>query len=384
MLQFTIDQSALKAELGYIAGVVERKSTIPVLSNIAVESIDDSTLRLVGTDLDHTIVATLPAKISQPGSLCINAAKLIDVVKNLEPGELSFAADDKNYMNLKAGKAKFRFAGVDRKEYPEPPQPKTMPFVLPAEVLNYMFTHVTFAITNETSRFTLSGAKFSVGDGTVRAVSTDGHRLAFIEKKADVKTTETLDMLVPKKALQQLTRLIAVGGPEIKFGQDPQHIFFESGTRVLCARKLTGNFPNYEMVMPKDNDKAVIFDWKPIKAAVRRVSLMVDQRNRSLRFTIRPGEVEVSAISSEEGEGSDFVPATYDGEETLLGFNFQYLLEFFNIVATGTEVEPAEGEEKESDLRLRFEFKDSQTATQIRIEGETGYDYRYVVMPLRL
>lgn len=384
MLEFSIDQSVLKTELGYISGVIERKSTIPVLANIAIESIDDATLRLIGTDLDHTIVATVPAKISRTGSLCVNAAKLIDIVKNLEPGPIAFAADDKDYMNLKAGKAKFRIAGINREQYPTYPQPKSMPFEIDPEVINYMFTHVAFAISNEVSRFTLSGAKFVVADGVVRAVSTDGHRLAFIEKKVDVKTPETVDMLVPKKAMQQLTRLITAGGPVLKFGQDPQHIFFESGTRMLCARRLTGNFPNYELVMPKDNDKAVIFDHAPIKAAVRRVSMMVDQRNRSLRFTVRPGEVEVAAQSAEEGEGKDFVPANYEGEETVLGFNNQYLLEFFNIVATGTEVEPAEGEEKETNLKLRFEFKDQHQAIQIRIEGETGYDYRYVLMPLRI
>lgn len=385
MLEFQIDQTALKAELGYISGVIERKSTIPVLSNLLIESIDDSTLRIVGTDLDHTIVATVAAKVSSPGALCINAAKLIDVVKNLEPGELSFAEDEKtHHMHLKAGKAKFRIAGVERDQYPEYPKPKSMPFEIPATVLDYMFSHVTFAISNEVSRFTLAGAKFVVADGKVTAVSTDGHRLAFVEKAIDVKTTETIDMLVPKKALQQLSRLIAGGGPDLKFGQDPQNVYFESGTRLLCARRLTGNFPNYEMVMPKENDKVVIFDWKPIKAAVRRVSMMVDQRNRSLRFTVRPGEVEVTASSSEEGEGFDVVPASYEGEETILGFNFQYLLDIFNIVATGTEVEPAEGDMKETDIKLRFEFKDSKTAIQIRVEGETGYDLKYVLMPLRI
>ena len=207
-----------------------------------------------------------------------------------------------------------------------------------------------------------------------------------------------MDALIPKKALLELVKISRDGG-DVAFGEDQNHIYFETGGRLLITRKLTGNFPNYEMVMPKDNDKKVVFDLADMKSAVRRISLMADERNRSIRMTVREGEVEVTAQSSEEGEGAEVVPADYTGEETLLAFNHQYLQEFLNNVGA-LESAAGEGEENgESDgstaatarakdskpsTRISFEFKDSNAATQIRIDGETSYDYKYIVMPLRI
>ena len=210
-----------------------------------------------------------------------------------------------------------------------------------------------------------------------------------------------MDALIPKKALLELVKIARGGEGEIAFGEDQNHIYFETGGRLLITRKLTGNFPNYEMVMPKDNDKRVTFDLADMKSAVRRISLMADERNRSIRMTVKPGEVEVTAQSSEEGEGVEVVPADYDGEETLLAFNHQYLQEFLNNVGAlesaaagegggddgesdGSNAATARAKDQRSATRIAFEFKDSNAATQIRIDGESAYDYKYIVMPLRI
>ncbi len=404
-MEFTIKQNILKEELGFLQGVVERKSTIPVLSNILIESLGENQIRILGTDLDVTIRCDADADIKQAGAMCIQARKLFDIVRTLDGGEVHFKKLENDWVQMKAGRANFRLAGISREQYPEIPIFKAAPMKLTSEIFNYFIHNTAFAITNEQSRFTLSGAKFMIADGKARMVTTDGHRLAFIEKAIDDEGGARIDVLIPKKALLELVKISRDADDEIQFGEDQNHIYFQTGGRLLITRKLSGNFPNYEMVMPKDNDKTVVFDLADMKSAVRRISLMADERNRSIRMTVREGEVEVTAQSSEEGEGQETVPAEYSGsEEITLGFNWQYLQEFLNNVgalesAGGTSDSTAESGDvsmKETDgdkvrvkeakgsPRISFEFKDANAATQIRIAGDTAYDYKYIVMPLRI
>lgn len=403
-MEFTIKQSVLKEELGFIQGVVERKTTIPVLSNILIESIGEKEIRIVGTDLDVTIRCDTEAEIKTAGAMCIQARKLFDIARALAAGaDVHFKKEENEWVTMKCGNARFRLAGVNREQFPEIPQFKSVPLRLPAETFGYFIQNTAFAITNEQSRFTLSGAKFIIADGVAKMVTTDGHRLAYIEKA--VETEGAIDTLIPKKALLELVKLARLSPGDVQFGEDPNHIYFETEGRLLITRKLSGNFPNYEMVMPKDNDKAALFDLDEIRSAVRRVSLMADERNRSIRLTIREGEVEVTAQSSEEGEGAEVVPAEYTGEEVTLGFNWQYLQEFLNNVgqaagtaadaaadaeegstatAAATAAAPATAKEGRTPLRISFEFKDANAQTQMRIAGDTAYDYKYIVMPLRI
>jgi len=419
-MEFTIKQSVLKEELGFIQGVVERKSTIPVLSNILIESLGEGSIRIVGTDLDVTIRCDAEAEIKKPGAMCIQARKLFDIVRNLGDGDVHFKKEDNEWVRMKAGRASFRLAGVSRETFPDIPIFKSAPLKLSAEVFNYFIQNTAFAITNEQSRFTLSGAKFMLADGKARMVTTDGHRLAFIEKSVEGTDDAKIDTLVPKKALLELVKLSRDSEADVSFGEDQNHIYFETEGRLLITRKLTGNFPNYEMVMPKDNDKKVTFDLVEMKSAVRRISLMADERARSIRMTVRDGEVELTAQSSEEGEGTEVVPADYAGEEIQLGFNWQYLQEFLNnvgAVETGIEQSAVSGQQSESSVppevaggvisteqesasgsttgaararqttgsvRIQFEFKDANAATQMSIAGDTSYDYKYIVMPLRI
>ena len=401
-MEFKINQNVLKEELGFIQGVVERKTTIPVLANILIESIGEKEIRVVGTDLDVTIRCDAEAEILKAGSMCVQARKLFDIVRALEGGDVHFKKEDNEWVSMKCGRAKFRLAGMSREQYPEIPTFKSTPMKLPAAVFNYFIQNTSFAITNEVSRFTLSGAKFIVKDGSAKMITTDGHRLAYIEKQlAESDAADTIDTLIPKKALLELAKISRDTSSDISFGEDQNHLFFEMEGRLLISRKLAGTFPNYEMVMPKDNDKAAIFDLDEMRAAVRRVSLMADERNRSIRVTVREGEVELTASSSEDGEGSEAVQAAYTGDEFTLGFNWQYLLEFLNNAGSleGARTADADaGAEASSDgtaaapardsgrapVKISFEFKDANAQTQMSIHGDSTYDYKYIVMPLRI
>ncbi|MFT3743153.1 MAG: DNA polymerase III subunit beta [Pyrinomonadaceae bacterium] len=400
-MEFKIKQSVLKEELGYIQGVVERKTTIPVLSNILIESLGEGEIRIVGTDLDCTIRCDAEAEIIRSGAICIQARKLFDIVRALDSGDVHFKKEDNEWVTMKSSRASYRLAGVNRDQFPEIPQFKSTPLKLSADTFAYFIRNTAFAITNEQSRFTLSGAKFVIGDGSAKMVTTDGHRLAYVERAIDDKEA-VMDTLIPKKALLELIKL-SRGVGEVSFGEDPNHIYFETEGRLLITRKLSGQFPNYEMVMPKDNDKSVVFDLEEMRNAVRRMSLIADDRNRSIRLNVREGEIEVTAQSAEEGEGTEVVQADYAGEPVQLGFNWQYLLEFLTNAATGdvfltasdsesapdsdssgTAAATAPAKEGKAPLRITFDFKDSNAQTQMSIAGETTYDYKYIVMPLRI
>ena len=394
-MEFVIRQSVLKDELGFVQGIVEKKSTIPVLSNILIESVGENTIRIVGTDLDVTIRCEAAANIKKAGSMCIQARKLFDIVRLLPDADVHFTKDENEWVKLNCGKSNFRLAGINREQFPEVPNFKSAPMKLTADIFNHFIQNTAFAITNEQSRFTLSGAKFMIDGGMARMVTTDGHRLAFIEKKLNTEATEAMDALIPKKALIELTKIARDAKGEVSFGEDPNHIYFEVNGRLLITRKLSGTFPNYEMVIPKDNDKKAIFDAEEMKNAIRRVSLMADERTRSIRMTVRANEIEIGAQSSEEGEASEKVVADYSGDEVEVGFNSQYLQEFLNVVGSG-EAEANDTSEKETDgetvrvkesgsrLRIAFEFKDGNAQTQLNIAGDTNYDYKYIVMPLRI
>ncbi len=171
-MEFVIKQSVLKEELGFVQGIVEKKSTIPVLSNILIESIGDSTIRIVGTDLDVTIRCEAGAEIRQPGAMCIQARKLFDIVRLLDAGDVHFTKEENEWVKLTCGKSKFRLAGVSRDQFPEVPSFKSAPLRLSAEIFNHFINNTAFAITNEQSRFTLSGAKFIIDGTTAKMVTS--------------------------------------------------------------------------------------------------------------------------------------------------------------------------------------------------------------------
>ncbi len=400
-MEFTIKQSVLKDELNFIQGVVERKTTIPVLANILIESIGENEIRIVGTDLDVTIRCDAEADIKASGSICIQARKLFDIVRALESGDVHFKKEDNEWVTMQCGRAKFRLAGISRDQFPEVPQNISTPMRLPAAVFNYFIQNTSFAMTNDVSRFTLSGAKFIVGNGLAKMVTTDGHRLAYIETAFAGDATDAIETLVPKKALLELAKISRETSDNISFGEDNNHLYFKMEGRLLISRKLSGQFPNYEMVMPKDNDKLAVFDLDEMRSAVRRVSLMADERNRSIKLTVRTGEIELSAQSSEEGEGNEIVQADFTGDEVQLGFNAQYLLEFLNnagsleinTTAEETEAVSTDGsgtaaatarDTGSAAVKISFEFKDPNAQTQMSIHGESAYDYKYIVMPLRI
>jgi DNA polymerase-3 subunit beta len=370
-MEFSISKSALQKELGFVQGVVEKKNTIPVLSNILIESVGENTLRLTGTDLDVTIRCETEADIKTPGSICVQARKLFDIARLLPDAPVNFQKEENDWVSVRCQNFRSKIPGIPRENFPEVPSFKSAPMKLPAEVFKSFVDKTIFAITQEESRYTLSGAKFILDKSGAKMVTTDGHRLAYVERRDLGKNApkETLDALIPRKTLAELTKLTASFEGEISLGSDENHIYFEVGPRLLISRRLSGQFPNYEMVMPKGNDKSIKFDSAQLNQAIRRVALMADDRSHAVRFHLSPKQLQISSQNAEEGDASEVVATEYEGEETEIGFNAQYLQDFLNVIGEG---------------EVNFEFKDGNSQAQLRPAENGDYEYKYVVMPMRI
>lgn len=368
-MKFKVKQSALKKELEYLQTVVEKASTIPVLQNILIESVDSGKLRITGTDLGCTIRTEVEAEIAQEGKICVPAHKLNGIVKLLPDAEISFERDANDWTKLACNKSKFRLAGASPDSYPEVPQLKTTPLKFPARFLNQFIQNTFYSITEEQSRFTMGCAKLLVDADKVTMVTTDGHRLTVIEKQC--ANSGALDCLVPKKALKEVQKLIGAFDGEVRFGEDMNHVFFEIDGRTLVTRKLTGTFPNYEMALPKSNDKKCAFDAEQVKAAARRIQLMSDERSYSMKLEFKTGELHLTAQAAEKGEASEIVFVDYTGDDVRMGINSKYLLQFLNTVSS----------EQFPENKVSMTFKDANTQLLFQSEDEK---LKHVIMPLRV
>src|SRR2546423_2152216 len=369
-MEFVIGRNALQKELAFVQGVVERKNTIPVLANILIESAGENSIRISGTDLDVTIRCDTDAQqITTQGAICVPARKLFDIARLLPDAAVSFRKEENEWVTVECDRSKFRLPGVSRETFPELPGFKSTPLKLPSSILKILIDRTIFAITQEEGRYTLSGAKFELDKKTVKMVTTDGHRLAFASTTAADSNGEALDVLIPRKTLAELTKLTADFEGDINLGADENHIYFQVGSRLLISRMLSGQFPNYEMVMPKNNDRSAIFDRLNLAQAIRRVALMADDRSHAIRLHLSKEQLLVTSQNAEEGEARETVETNFTGEETDIGFNAQYLQDFLNVV--GSE-------------QVNFEFKDGNSQAQLRPVSDESYDYRYVIMPMRL
>ncbi|HEY0005049.1 MAG TPA: DNA polymerase III subunit beta [Pyrinomonadaceae bacterium] len=370
-MEFSISKSALQKELGFVQGIVEKKNTIPVLSNILIESVGENTIRLIGTDLDVTIRCETEADIKTPGSMCVQARKLFDISRLLADAQVRFRKEENEWVTVECENFRSKIAGVSRDQFPEVPSFKSAPMKLPADIFKSFIDRTIFAITQEESRYTLSGAKFILDKTGAKMVTTDGHRLAYVARQdlGSHAPTETMDALIPRKTLAELTKLTASFEGEINLGSDENHIYFEVGPRLLISRKLSGQFPNYEMVMPKGNDKSVVFDSAQLNHAIRRVALMADDRSHAIRMHLALNQLKISSQNAEEGEALEVIATEYSGEDTEIGFNAQYLQDFLNVIGEG---------------QVNFEFKDGNSQAQLRPANDADYEYKYVVMPMRI
>jgi len=239
-------------------------------------------------------------------------------------------------------------------------------------VLRGMIAKTGFAIANEESRYTLNGALMVLKPESITMVATDGHRLSHIERSGEKFDGISGEMktLIPKKAMDELKSLLDGTDTEtIDFAKDESTLYFRIGPRLLTSRQLTGQFPNYEAVLPKDNSKSITVNGEDLSAAISRVAQFADERSRAVRIKLEKGELKLSASSTESGESEDSLETNYNGDPLTVGFNAQYVLDFLKAVGAG---------------EVKLELKDAQSAGQLRPANSEDYKYRYIVMPMRI
>ena len=374
-MEITVSKFELLRELTATQGVVERKTTIPILSNYLFEAAGDK-LSLTATDLDLSLRTSCNAKVKKEGACTIPARKLYDYVKLLPDADITIRLLENHWVSIRCGRSNTKMVGMAKSNFPGLPVfPSAGAIKIPAAVLRSMIAKTGFAIASEESRYTLNGALMVLKPESITMVATDGHRLAHIERAGEKFEGVSGEMktLIPKKAMDELKSLLDSHGESaaetIDFAKDESTLFFRVGQRLLTSRQLTGQFPNYEAVLPKDISKSIALHGEELGAAIARVAQFADERSRAVKLRLEKGELKISASSTETGDSEDSIEVAYDGEPIQIGFNAQYLIDF--IKATGSS-------------EVKLELKDAQSAGQLRPAESEDYKYRYIVMPMRI
>jgi DNA polymerase III subunit beta len=373
-MEITVSKFELLRELTATQGVVERKTTIPILSNYLFEASGDR-LAITATDLDLSLRTSCNAKVKKDGSCTIPARKLHDYVKLLPDADITIKLLENHWVSIRCGRSNTKMVGMAKSNFPSLPAfPSSGAITIPAQVLRGLIARTGFAISNEESRYTLNGALMLLKPESITMVATDGHRLSHCERPGEKfeGVSGELKTLVPKKAMDELKSLLDSTDSEtnsIEFAKDDSTLFFRIGGRLMTSRQLTGQFPNFEAVLPKDNTKIVPLNSDELNSAILRVAQFADERSRAVRLRLEKGELKISASSTEAGESEDSIEAPYTGDPLTIGFNAQYLVDFLK--AAGTS-------------EVRLELKDAQSAGQFRPAEGDDYKYRYIVMPMRI
>jgi DNA polymerase III subunit beta len=373
-MEISVSRQDLLRELTATQSVVERKTTIPILSNFLLEAADDR-LTITATDLDQSIKASCDAKVKKPGSCTVPARKLYDYIKLLPEGDISVKLMENHWVQIRSGRSNTKMVGMARANFPQVAEfPESGVTRIPTASLKGMIGRTIFAISNEESRYTLNGALLILKAESMAMVATDGHRLSHIEKLGESLSNISGEKktLIPRKALAELQSLLGSTDEEFAdFADDEHTLFFRIGHRVLTTRKLTGQFPNYEAVLPRDNNKFAIVRSEELMGSIQRVAQFADERSGAIKIRLEQNELKISSSSTDSGESEDTIETPYSFDPMVVGFNSSYLIDFLKAVGSTGEV--------------RLEFKDAQSAGQMRPEDPTGdFKYRYIIMPMRI
>lgn len=367
-MELVVRKNELLRELSLFQGIVERKNTIPILANVLMEARGDE-LRMLATDLEVALRSRCQASVAKGGSLTLPAKKLYEIVRALPETDVRIQ-EERNGVKVAADRFDSRMQTLPRDDFPSLPDVSGKArATLPREILRQMVAKTQFAITGEDTRFFLNGAKFVLEPQRMTLVATDGHRLAMVSARHETGVSDEIGVILPKKTLLELGKLLADGEGDIRFESGENHLFFEVGGRVLISRVIDGQFPAYERVIPKNNDKVIEFDRERLTSAVRRVALLSNERSRAVKFEIDKGKVEVVSSSSEFGEAREQIPVDYAAGAMAISFNAQYVLDFLNVVDTDV---------------VSLALKDEVSQAVMRPVGAEGYDYTYVIMPMRI
>jgi DNA polymerase-3 subunit beta len=368
-MELVVRKSDLLRELQLFQGIVERNNTIPVLANVLMEAEGDE-LRFLATDLQVALRSKCAASVSKPGKLTLPAKKLFEIIRVLPETEVRIE-QDKTGVKVAADRFDSRMQTMPADDFPSLPRATgASSLALPAGLLGQMIARTQFATTSDDTRYFLNGVLLVASAGQFSLVATDGHRLSLVQARRDGDgPAEEIRVILPKKTVAELGRLLLEAEGDVLYERQENHLFFTVGDRVLISRMIEAQFPAFERVVPKGNDKLVEFERERLTNALKRVGLLSPERSRAVKFAIEEGKVEVSSSSPEFGEAKETILVDeYKGNPLQIGFNGQYVLQFLEVVGTD---------------KVALELKDEVSQAVMKPVGQEGFDYTYVLMPMR-
>jgi DNA polymerase-3 subunit beta len=367
-MKFTITREKLQEGLVAVAASVPAKTTLPVLSNILVEAIKDG-IRLSGTDLDIAVSTLVPAEVDAEGAVTLPAKKLLEIVRELPSAAIRVTAAGEQRVNLECGRSRFKLLGIPRDEFPSfPPVRFESPWTILSGELQKLIGHVAFAASTEESRPILNGVLWELRKDQMRMVATNGHRLARMDMAVGGGRAAA-DFIVPPKALDQIRRLFGAAD-EIEIAKSENHLGFRSGQTLVYTRLIEGPYPNYEQVIPRDNDRIAVIDKVALSSTLRRVGVVASDQTHRVRLAFSGGALKFTVSTPDLGEAQDEMAVTYEGEPIEIGFNANYLLEILKYMPTD---------------EVRLSMKAPERAATIEPAGwDDPASYLCLVMPLRL
>ena len=368
-MRLTISREKLQEGLNAVTASIPGKTTLPVLANILVETTDRG-IKLSGTDLDIAVSTEVVADVETPGAVTIPAKKLSEIARELPPAPVRIAAIGEQRITLECGRSRFKLLGLPRDEFPTFPAVRfDESWRIRSGDLQKLISHTAFAVSTEESRPILNGVLWELRPDRMSMVATNGHRLAKMNVPIASDSAPSNDFIVPPKALEQVRRLFPAE-EELEIGRGENHIGFRSPFTAVYTRLIEGPYPNYEQVIPKDNDRVAIADKASLVSALKRMSVVASDQTHRIRLSFNAGMLKFSVQTPDLGEAQDELPIRFSGDQLDIGFNASYLLEILRYIPTDD---------------VRITLKAPERAATLEPEGWTDpASYLCLVMPLRL
>lgn len=378
-MKISIERRELLKGLQRVQGVVERRNTMPILSNLLMEADQDNRVTMFATDMEISILGSYPAEVIRKGKTTFSARKIYEIVKELPDGPpVTLRQEENMWVQIESGKSRFKVAALGADDFPLVPQVKEeISLRVPAKILSELFRKTIFSVGENDSRYILNGLLINIqsqgGKEIVRFVGTDGHRLAAIEREEmerlipKEKSEKDFQVVVPKKAIFEMKKLIEEGEEDIILSLSKNQILFKKGDLTLYSRLMEGNYPNYTQVIPKGNDKSVLVKKWELERAIRRVAILSKEKTHAVHFIFDGDKLILNSQSSELGEAEDEIAITYKGEKIGTGFNARYVLDILSVI---------------DNEDILIELKDPLSPTLFKDPGDKKY--LSVVMPMRV
>ena len=368
-MRLTISREKLQEGLNAVAASIPGKTTLPVLANILVETTDRG-IKLSGTDLDIAVSTEVAADVETSGAVTIPAKKLSEIARELPPAPVKISAAGEQRITLECGRSKFKLLGLPRDEFPTFPSVRfDGTWRIKSGDLQKLISHTAFAVSTEESRPILNGVLWELRPKGMSMVATNGHRLAKMRVTTESEDGPSNDLIIPPKALEQVRRLFPAE-EELEIGRGENHIGFRSPFTAVYTRLIEGPYPNYEQVIPKDNDRVAIADKAALISALRRMSVVASDQTHRIRLSFNSGMLKFSVQTPDLGEAQDELPVRYTGDQLDIGFNAGYLLEILRYIPTD---------------EVKITLKAPERAATLEPEGWADpAEYLCLVMPLRL